>query len=133
MEMASGLAVSCKLVAQHAVQCRQHGLALRCRSLLARQRRRARQQGIGRAACQPRHALDAAVDKACDAAAPHAAAARHAVNKLCAQRPKRRGDSFVHIALHGFSQAGDAQGGLRRQLRQPLNVGDMQPGGQQLR
>lgn len=94
---------------------------------MAYQRGHARQHRIHRAARQSGQALDAAVNQPGDAGWLDAAAARRSIDKPGAQRPKKLRDSLVHIALHGFGQPGDAQAGVRGQMRQPLNVGNLQP------
>ena len=55
---------------------------------------------------------------------------RRAVDEPGAQRSKKRRHGFIDIALHGFSQPGNAQRALRGELRQPLNVRDMQVTGE---
>ena len=52
------------------------------------------------------------------------------IDEFRACRAKKGGDRPVHLAVHVFSQPGDAQRGLRGQLRQSLDVGGMQVAGQ---
>ena len=120
----------CQLVAEHAIERRQHGFTSPRRRFLAHQRHHASQHGIDRAACQPRHAFDAAIHQPGNSQRAHTAATGRSINEFSAQRAKERRHRLVHIALHVFSQPGHAQRRLRGQLRQPLNIRKMQIGGQ---
>ena len=120
----------CQLVAEHAIQGRQHGFAPPRRGLLAHQRHHAREHRIDRAARQPRHAFYAAVHQPGNSQRADTAAAGRTINEFRAQRAKEGRHRLVHIALHVFSQPGHAQRRLRGQLRQPLNIRKMQVGRQ---